>query len=84
MSSKLGSSRATPVVRPGSRSHKAASSAPPTSRSDSESDELGAPEKDISAPNHASAPASVEPTLALKYSKADFMRILMIFSKTKS
>ena len=76
MTSRSGSRRATPAVRQGSRSRKAAVSAPPASRLDSESDELGAPEKGTPVPSHASAPALVEPTLALKYSEADLMRIL--------
>ena len=83
MASRSSSYRATPAVRQGSRSRKVAASAPFASRSDSESDELMAPEKGIPAPSHASAPALVEPTLALKYSEADLMRILKIFSETK-
>ena len=83
MASRSGSCRATPAVGQGSRSRKAAASAPPASRSDSKSDELGALEKCTPAPSHASAPAPVEPILALKYSKADLMRILKIFSETK-
>ena len=73
----------------GSRSRKAAASAPPTSRSDSKSDKLGASEKGTpvpsytSAPSHASTSAPVEPTLALKYSEADLIRILKIFLETK-
>ena len=74
-------------------------SAPRISRSDSKFDELGAPEKGTSAPSHtstsalshistpasrpASAPDLAESTLALKYSKADLMKILKIFLKTK-
>ena len=84
MTSRSGSRRATPAVGQGSRSRKAAASAPPAPRSDSDSDELGAPEKSTPAPSHASAPAPVEPTLALKYSEADLIRILKIFSETKS
>ena len=83
MASRSGSRRATPAVRPGSRSCKAAASVPPASRSDSKSDELGVPEKSTAALSHASAPAPAESTLALKYSKADLMRILKIFSETK-
>ena len=89
MASRSGSCRATPVVGQDSRSRKAAASAPPASRSDSEFDKLGAPKKGTPAsnhasdPSHASAPAPVEPTLALKYSEADLMRILKIFSETK-
>ena len=59
MASRSGSRRATPAVKPGSRSCKAAVFAPPVSRSDSKSDELGAPEKGISAPSHASASSHV-------------------------
>ena len=90
MASRSGSRRTIPAIRPGSRSRKATTSAPPASSSDSESDELRAPEKGIpapshaSAPSHANAPALVEPTLALKYSEADLIRILKIFSETKS
>ena len=89
MASRSSSCRATPAIRQGSYSRKAAASAPPASRSDSESDELGAPKKDTPAPSHVSTPsrasalALVEPTLALKYSEADLMRILKIFSETK-
>ena len=83
MASRLGFYRTTPAVGQSSRSRKAAASAPPASRSDSESDELWAPEEDTPAPSHASAPALVEPTLALKYSEADLMRILKIFLETK-
>ena len=83
MASRSGSCRATPAVGQGSRSYKAVASAPPAFRSDSESDEFGAPEKGTSAPSHASAPAPVKPILALKYSETDLMRILKIFSETK-
>ena len=95
MASRSGSYRATSVVGQGSRFRKAAASTLPTSRSDSESDELGAPEKDTPAPSHAnahshaSAPSyasaltPVEPTLALKYSEVDLMRILKIFLEIK-
>ena len=89
MVSRSSSRRATPAVRQGFRSRKATASALPASRSDSESDELGASEKGtpapshVSVPCHASAPAPMEPILALKYSKTDLMRILKIFSKTK-
>ena len=84
MASRSGSRRATSAVRPGSNSCKAVTSTPPASKSDSESNELGNPEKSTLAPNHASVPAPVEPTLALKYSKADLIRILKIFSEAKS
>ena len=84
MASRSGSRRATLAVGPGSCSRKAAASVSPTSRSDNESDELRVPEKWTSAPSHASIPAPMKPTLALKYSKADLMRILKIFSKTKA
>ena len=92
MASKSGSFKATPIVGPGSCSCKdVVDSAPPISRSNSKSDELGAPEKGSPAPNHASIPASshaststlAESTLALKYSKTDLMKILKIFSETK-
>ena len=83
MASKSGSCRATQAVRPGSRSCKAAASTPPASRSDSKSDELGASEKSTLASSHASVFTLVESTLALKYSKADLMRIVKIFSETK-
>ena len=94
MTSRLGSHRAILAVRPGSRSRKTVA-APPASKSDSKSDKLGAKEKSTPAPSHASAsshasapsyasvPAVIEPTLALKYSKADLMRILKIFLETK-
>ena len=36
-----------------------------------------------SVPSHASALAPVESTLVLKYSKADLMKVLKIFSETK-
>ena len=92
IASKSGSCRATPAVGPGFCSCKGVvASAPPTSRSDSKSDEHEAPEKGIPAsshantfaPSHASAPALAESTLAHKYSKADLMGILKIFLKTK-
>ena len=83
MASKSGSRRATPVVEQGSRSRKAATSALPASKSDSESDKLEATEKGTPAPSYASAPTLVEPTLALKYNEADLMRILKIFSEIK-
>ena len=96
MASISGSRRTTRAVGLGSRSCKAAASALPTSRSDSKSDELGALEKGIpvpshanapnhiNAPSHASASALLKSILAIKYSKANLMRILKIFLKTKS
>ena len=89
MASRSSSHRATPALRPGSRSRKAATSASPTPRSDSKSDELRAPKKStpalshVSVPSHTSIPAPVEPILVFKYSKADLMRILKIFLETK-
>ena len=95
MASRSGSCRATSAVGPGSRSHKIAASAPLVSMSNSKSDELEAPEKGTSTPSHASAPnhvsapshmsalASVEPTLALKYSKADLMGSWTFFQRSK-
>ena len=69
-------------------------------RSDNESDELRALEKGTFTPSHASTPASshasspapshtsaptlAKSTLALKCSKTDLIRILKIFSETKS
>ena len=96
MASRSGSCRATSAVRPGSRSCKAAASAISSSKSDSKSNELGAPKKGTSAfshtsapshtnaSSHANAPTPVELTLALKYSKADLIKILKIFLETKS
>ena len=84
MASKSSSCRATLVIGLGSCSCKAAVFAPPTFRSNSESDELGAPEKSIPAFSYANATIPVEPILALKYSEADLMRILKIFLETKS
>ena len=89
MASRSSFCRATLAVKPGSCSCKAAASVPPASKSDSKSDELGAPEKGtptpshVSAPSHASAPAPVKPILALKYNEADLMKILKIFYETK-
>ena len=89
MASRSSSCRAIPVIELGFRSRKTAAFAPPASRLDSKSEELGVPEKGTSAPshasalNHASTPALVEPILALKYSKADLIRILKICLKTK-
>ena len=84
MALRSGSHRATLVVGPDFCSHKVAISTSPASGSDSKSDELGALEKDTPVPSHAGTPALTESTLALKYSEADLMRILKIFSKTKS
>ena len=81
--SRLGSCKATPAVRPGSYSCKATTSAPSTFRLDSKSDKLGAPRKGTPAHSHTSAPIPAESILALKYSKADLIRILKIFSEIK-
>ena len=83
MASRLGSRRATLIVKPGSRYYKTLASAPPAFRSDSKFNELGAPKKDTPAPSYVSAPALLESTLALKYSEVDLMKILKIFSETK-
>ena len=83
MASRSGSCKATLAVGLGSRSRKTTTSALPAFKSDSKSDELGAPEKRTPAPSHVSAPTPVEPILALKYSEADLMRILKIFLETK-
>ena len=57
------------------------------SRSDSKFDKLMGPEKSTLAPSHTSAPAPActlaEYILVLKYSKADLIKILKIFSKIK-
>ena len=89
MASRSSSRRATPAVGPSFRSCKAAASAPPASKLDSKSDELRPPVKGTLAPSYASASSHanafvpVKPILALKYSKADLMRILKIFLETK-
>ena len=95
MASKSGSCKAILAVGPGSHFCKAAASASPISRSDSKSDKLGALEKGTSAPSYASTPnqvsassqastpTPVKPTLALKYSEVNLMRILKIFLGTK-
>ena len=83
MVSRSGSCRATPVVRPGFCSCKAAASAPLVSRLNSKSDKLGASKIGSPASSYAITPAQAKSTLALKYSKADLMRILKILLKTK-
>lgn len=61
-----------------------------TSLSNCESNKLVSLTKDTSAPSHISSSifalnlTLVESILALKYSKADLLRILKIFLKTKS
>lgn len=92
MASKSSSCRATLAVGLGSRfCNSAVAFFLPVSRSNSKSDEVRAPEKSILAPSHTNTPvpshasafAPAKSILALKYSKADLMRILKIFLETK-
>lgn len=92
MASRSGACRTTLVVRLGSRSRKGVVGlAPPLSRSDSKFNKLGALEKGIPAPSHASTPFPshtsalilAESTFTLKYSEADLIKILKIFLETK-
>ena len=92
MTSRSGSCKATPTIGLGSRSYKSVvGSVSPTSRSNNKFNELVTLEKGTPAPDYVSTPALsyasasalAESTLALKYSEADLMKILKIFSKTK-
>lgn len=95
MASRLGSCKAISAVALGSCSCKGAvGSVHPTSKSESKSDEFAGPEKGTPTSSHTSTPAPIsvsasapilaESIPALKCSKMDLIRILKIFSKTKS